>query len=322
MDVWTGSRFTKRRSWAAALTAEMLDEIDRGATRITEHGPPFDRITRGDFPLTETAPLLERAMADLESGPGFAVLSGFPVERYSREENRIAFCGLAVHLGRIVEQNHKGEAIIDVVDKGLPYDHTQRGYHSAKALPYHTDGADYAGLMCLETAAEGGISLLVSAQAVHDAIAAERPDVLDILYRGFYHHRRGEEPAGEPPVSPVPIPVFSVHDGLLHCCCNRNPIEWAQREGVELSPAEIEALDVFDAVCHRRGMALGMDMRPGDIQFVNNYTILHSRTDYVDGPGHRRHLLRIWLNNPGGRRAGPTILNLYAPRSARTPLPA
>ena len=39
---------------------------------------------------------------------------------------------------------------------------------------------------------------------------------------------------------------------------------------------------------------------PGDIQFINNYTILHSRTGFVDGPEphQKRHMLRLWLKFP------------------------
>ena len=34
-------------------------------------------------------------------------------------------------------------------------------------------------------------------------------------------------------------------------------------------------------------LRLDMDLQPGDIQFINNYTILHSRTGFVDGPEPR-----------------------------------
>ena len=41
-----------------------------------------------------------------------------------------------------------------------------------------------------------------------------------------------------------------------------------------------------------------MDLEPGDIQFVNNYHILHARTAYVDNreTGQVRHLKRLWLS--------------------------
>jgi alpha-ketoglutarate-dependent taurine dioxygenase len=40
-----------------------------------------------------------------------------------------------------------------------------------------------------------------------------------------------------------------------------------------------------------------MELRPGDIQFINNYHVLHGRTAYDDdrAGGHVRHLKRLWL---------------------------
>jgi hypothetical protein len=40
-----------------------------------------------------------------------------------------------------------------------------------------------------------------------------------------------------------------------------------------------------------------MDFQPGDMQFVNNYHVLHGRTPYVDDrtTGKVRHLKRLWL---------------------------
>jgi hypothetical protein len=41
-----------------------------------------------------------------------------------------------------------------------------------------------------------------------------------------------------------------------------------------------------------------MDFEPGDMQFLKNSVILHSRTAYEDDedPAQCRHLLRLWLN--------------------------
>jgi Taurine catabolism dioxygenase TauD, TfdA family len=43
-----------------------------------------------------------------------------------------------------------------------------------------------------------------------------------------------------------------------------------------------------------------MDLQAGDIQLINNYTILHSRTSFVDGelPPPNRHMRRLWLKFP------------------------
>jgi hypothetical protein len=44
-----------------------------------------------------------------------------------------------------------------------------------------------------------------------------------------------------------------------------------------------------------------------DIQFINNYTVLHSRTGFVDGPAphQKRHMLRLWLKFPKKWPLGP-----------------
>ena len=45
-----------------------------------------------------------------------------------------------------------------------------------------------------------------------------------------------------------------------------------------------------------------MEFRPGDVQFLCNHFVLHSRTGFVDWdePERKRHLLRLWLGCPGG----------------------
>jgi hypothetical protein len=49
-----------------------------------------------------------------------------------------------------------------------------------------------------------------------------------------------------------------------------------------------------------------MEFHPGDMQFLHNHQILHSRTDFVDWPQpeRKRHLLRLWLA-PAKARALP-----------------
>ena len=40
-----------------------------------------------------------------------------------------------------------------------------------------------------------------------------------------------------------------------------------------------------------------MALRPGDIQLINNYHVMHGRTAYTDAheEGRVRHLKRLWL---------------------------
>lgn len=316
-SVWTAADFPTPRAWVRPLTPPMLDELDRAIAQARASGRAFWELDPADFELPRLREATTAALEELEYGRGFAVLGGFPVERYSEDDNLLGYALICSLMGRITEQTHHHDRMINVVDLNKPYDHTSRGYSSNKLLPFHTDGADFVGLLALGQAAEGGLSILVSAAEVYNTLRAERPDLYPVLRRGFRHHRRGEEGLGEPPVSKDRIPVFSFHDGLLHCMYNRNPIDWVRHAGIELSEQEVEALDVFDAIAARPENQLHMEMRTGDIQFVNNFVILHSRTDYRDDARHRRHLMRIWLSNDNGRRTGPTLLDLYAPWQVR-----
>src|SRR3546814_18383726 len=72
----------------------MLDEIDGAIRDAAVRKIPYRDISPENFPLPKTAALLAEARAELDEGPGFTVLSGFPVERYGYEENVLAYCGV------------------------------------------------------------------------------------------------------------------------------------------------------------------------------------------------------------------------------------
>jgi len=314
---WKASDFGDSRSWVRALTPEMAREIYAAANRLVAAGVSFRDVDGETVELAVARDLIADAYDELNAGRGFAVIGGMPVDDHSYEENLLAYSIVASQFGRIVVQNYEGDFVVDVTDKGIPYSHQSRGYSSNKLLPFHTDGADYVGLLCLGTAADGGRSLLASAAGVYNEILRTWPDDMAILRRGFYHHRRGQHDPGEPTVSPERVPVFSFHDGLLHCCYNRNPINWVEKEGIQLSEQEIAALDHMDEILARPEVSLSMDLRKGDMQFVNNYTVLHSRTEYMDDAAHRRHLVRLWLDDAERLRNGYSLLDLYVPKASR-----
>jgi alpha-ketoglutarate-dependent taurine dioxygenase len=55
---------------------------------------------------------------------------------------------------------------------------------------------------------------------------------------------------------------------------------------------------VLDQLNSDPRFSVTMDLRPGDMQFLNNHIILHSRTAYEDHPEpeRRRDLIRLWLD--------------------------
>ena len=135
---------------------------------------------------------------------------------------------------------------------------------------------------------------------VHNEILAQHPEYLGLLYNGYYYIRR-EAALTERGVSERPIPVFGHQDGVVSCRYIRNQINaGAVKREVPLTTFERAALDFLDEQTRRPDLRLDMDLQAGDIQFINNYTILHSRTGFVDGPepDQKRHMLRLWLKFP------------------------
>lgn len=316
-SAWSVADIGGRETFTYRLDTATAEDVREAAGRLTVERSAFHTIRREQVRLPLAGPVLDRLYGDLENGRGFAVLAGFPSERMSYEDSLRAFVAVGAHLGEVAIQNYEGESIVDVKDDGVPYSHTSRGYRSNKLLPFHTDGADLVGLMCLAPAAAGGDTVLVSATKVYQVIAEERPDVLRVLKRGYYHHRRGQHPPGENPLSDRRIPVFAIHEGLVHCCYNRNPMEWVEREGIRLAPEEVEALDVFDEVCGRAELQVCFRLEAGEILFFNNFVVLHSRSAFEDGRGRGRHMVRLWLQDPRSKRKGEGLLDVYVPGTSR-----
>lgn len=311
--VWRSADISADTAWRFSLDPEIAAEMATAARQAAAAAPSPAQVDRAHFDIPGAAGLCERMHEQIEHGAGFAVVSGLPFDELTYDEQVSLTLGLSDHVGRVVPQNYELQRIVDVRDEGIEYSHRSRGYRSNKHLPFHTDGAHLFSLTCHSIGAQGGETIIASASAVYNRIAEEHPEALEILTRGFYHHRRGQHEPGEPPLSAERVPVFAFHDGLLHCCYNRNPIEWAEKEGIALSGEEIAALDALDGILAQDDMQLKLNLQPGECAFVNNYITLHSRTEYADDADHRRHLLRVWMRDPKSRRNSFNLLQLYVP---------
>jgi hypothetical protein len=314
---WVGADYPDDRSWVHPLDDAMRAEIVAAMRAAAARGIAPRDVTPADFPLPLTAPLLAGLYREVECGPGFAMLSRFPLEGLTQDEITLAYCGLCCHLGHITVQNREGEYILEVTDKGKGFDIRSRGYHSTAHLDFHCDGTNTVTLLCLQTAAEGGRSKLISGASVYNAVVREHPEHLPALLRGFHHHRRDQRLPGEAPVTDYRTPVFGFFNGLLHVSYTDTSIRFCEQEGVTLSPEEIAALDFVKTVMAREELHVSMWLEQGDLQFVNNFLVLHARTDYRDAPGRQRKLLRLWLDDDNSARLGPGKMDWYLPEHSR-----
>jgi hypothetical protein len=301
---WYGPDMAARTDWLVTLSSADLAELDAATQAAVARGADIARLTQADFPLPTLGPKLSRVLDELLLGRGFVLLRGLPLDRYARREAATAFFGIGAHLGSARSQNAKGHVLGHVKDMGLSSaDPDVRIYQTNERQTYHTDSCDVVGLLCLRTAKRGGLSTLVSSTTIFNEMRRRRPDLLALLFEPIATDRRGEVPTGMKPF--FEIPVFNWYAGNLSAIYQRQYINSAQRfaDAPRLTPAHVEALDLFDDLANDPALHLHMAFQPGDMQFVHNHTLLHDRTGFEDWeePERRRHLLRLWLACPGAR---------------------
>ena len=309
-SAWMGCDLANDPSWIAMFAESDLAELDAALREVKQRGLALAQIDRAAFPLPTLAPKLAGHLAEISHGRGFVVLRGLPVGRYSDADVGIVFWGVGAHLGVPVTQNPRGDLLGHVFDQGRAYGNIDvRGYETRAHLPFHTDGCDLVGLLCLRPAKSGGLSSIVSAVTIHNEILRRQPESLAPLYAGFHYIRR-EAALTEAPVTPHRVPVFGAKDGQVSCRLVRNQINAAAKIAVALSDAELAALDLFDSIAADPQVHLDMDLQLGDIQLCNNYTVLHSRTGFEDfpEPERRRHMVRLWLTLRERRPMGDGFL--------------
>ena len=305
----------RKRDWVYEFTRADLAEIDAAVRAHFAAGREMGDITPQTFRLPALAARLECILSGVLRGMGFFMLRGLPVTQYSTAESAVAYLGIGSHLGSFRSQNAKGHLLGHVCDLGLDIRKpTTRYYQTNRELEYHTDSCDIVGLLCLKTSKSGGESRLVSSITLHDEMFRRRPDLWRQLFNPFPTDRRGEVPPGMLPW--FELPVFNWHAGELSTIFSGQYIRSAQAnfpEARRLTAAEHEALDYLDALSNDPELNLTIEFRPGDMQFVHNHQILHSRTDFEDWPERekRRHLLRLWLAPRGARDLPPAYAQRY-----------
>jgi hypothetical protein len=313
-DVWHGDDLARSADWIHPLGASEQEEVDTALRQVQRRGLGWRELRREDFATPRLARTLAEVSDELEHGRGLVLLRRIPVERYTEDELRIIYWGLGLHLGTPRYQNALGELIGDVRDENRLYGgvrevnpmqagepRTSRNKaRSAGPLRFHTDRVDVVTLLCVRPAARGGLSKVVSAPAVYNTILARRPDLHALLCAPYYHVREGEAGGTQHYYA---MPVFGMRDGRFTSQYSRTFVENAQHiPGVpRLTDAQNAALDLWAEVCEE--LCYSMELRPGDVQLLNNHVVYHARTTYEDDPtpGRDRFLMRLWLSMPNSR---------------------
>ncbi|KAJ7156519.1 hypothetical protein C8R43DRAFT_1125712 [Mycena crocata] len=293
--IWNGKDLIKQpEQWLHTFTTEEIEDVDNAITHFLSLNLEFGDISRETFPLKVLTKALDKAVDEIFNGLGLRIFRGFPVQKYDRKSQIIAFAGISAYIGEHrYRQIGTAAAIAHLRDLT-----TLDPGETAGNQVFHTDVGDIIGLLTLGKAETGGLSQLSSVGQLYNTFADTRRDILRTLADKYYsrydvegspiihfaegrvvaqYGRRAFFPFFEDQSDEYPLPCFMAD--------NVPPLTTEQH--LALDALHFTAEDA----------SLDIDLQPGDLEFFNNLSIFHARTASEDSPTNTRHLLRIWLRN-------------------------
>jgi len=310
-SVWVG-RDVLPEDYRVELSDASLDEIRLAAYEILAFPLQTIMLRPEDFAMPACREQMARVRHIIDHNVRFAIVDRLPITELGARDATAIYWILSSMVSRPVAQKLDGTLIYDVLDTGqqaLPGSgvrpdktNTEIRFHNDNA--YNNTPPDYVGLLCLRQAMSGGHSRVISFHTAHNALLARHPNELPRLYQPFWFDRQREFHLDESSVFAAPVfedtgavkARFSVHQINSGYALRGEPID---TEGAAAIAAMFEIVE-------EDGLSVDFDLEPGQIQFVDNRALGHSRTAFVDypEPGCKRHLVRLWMRDHG-RRAYP-----------------
>ena len=307
---WTAEEARADTSWVQRLDASEVEGFQSALRHARALGMPLLDMQQADFPLPDVSRrALERAVATTQGRWGMCLVKGFPVDTWSEADTKLAYWGMSLYMGVGRTQNRASQVMNDVRDEGGDYKvKGGRGYNTNAGLDFHQDSCDVVGLLCRRTARQGGTSKVISSIALRDEVQRLRPDLMPVLRQTWFHSYQGTQDPSQPPF--YGCPIFGDDPQHFAARTNRKNTDAAQRDFPEvprLSGLQLEALDLLDQLMPSPLLCFTMELERGDMQLLNNYVTLHSRTPFedFDEPDQKRHLLRLWLSIPSSQPLPP-----------------
>lgn len=275
--------------WMMPLGAEDAAEIEAALAALGGRAPSAAE----EAALPRLGAALRQAASRLDTGRGFVLLRGLPLERMGDAQAEALLLVLGVHLGKAIPQGQGGELVQRLASPAT----------GAARWRFHADAADAVALLTLRQPPDVDPAMLVSAAAVHNEMLKRDRAALELLYTALPHLQL-QGPEAEP--GAVALPVFSTASGAFVGRYARDAIEAAQRlpQTPRLTAAQVEALDLLDAICAEPGLALRMEVRPGDVLLFNPLLVWKRRAELpadAEPDAAQRQALRLLLLTPSSR---------------------
>jgi hypothetical protein len=108
---WTGADLSRDESLRRRSSEAEVEEIEAERASARAPNKPRAELTREDFPLETLVDEIASWREALESGRGFQLVSGLPVERWDASEVETVYWCLGQHLGVPGAQNPAGDLV-------------------------------------------------------------------------------------------------------------------------------------------------------------------------------------------------------------------
>jgi hypothetical protein len=311
---WRAAELEQDQRWVFTIDGDARAHLARMVQGRFDPERSLLDYSRADFDLGAAWPTISAAVREAHHGRGLALVHGLPREGLDENEFKLLNWAIGLHIGVARPQGKASQYISPVRDVGVDYRAASgRGYSSNAKLDFHVDGADLTTLACYNTAKSGGQSMISSSITAREVLMAERPDLSKVAHRDFHFSRQNEETDDEKPFYGQPL--FDDADGKIFGKWNRNRVQSAQRLDAvpRLTDQQLETMAALDEILQRPENMFTMYLEPGDLQIINNYTALHSRTEYEDfeKPEEKRLLFRLWLAPPDSGRLPASWWDFY-----------
>ncbi|EPS40150.1 hypothetical protein H072_6029 [Dactylellina haptotyla CBS 200.50] len=299
---WTSSDITKG-DWLVRLSEDDVKSVETATKSYLGMHDTVNYVSQETFQISESLKVkMQQTVSNLYDRRGFAVIRGLDADKYTPLERVVIFLGLSSYVGsKLGMQTLSKSALAHLTNLRPLYAEgliKSPGYTNVH-MSFHNDTAHIIALFVAGVADNGGGSMVASSAKVYNELAAHKPHVIKTLSEDWKLNR------------------FSTHDfdseeyyqrPLLYHHAGRPILFVARRPFTGSNPGDsprplsllqAEALDSVHFAAERH--AARIQLQKGDIQFINNLAVVHSREEFRDasiGEGaERRHLIRAFIKN-------------------------
>jgi hypothetical protein len=306
---WTGAD-VRDSDYRVALSDAARRELLDAAATLRRQPVPLLALRADSLDLPACRAAMEQVRAVLTDGLRFALVDRLPIEQLALDEAKSLYWILSSMLARPVAQKLDGTIVYDVHDTGkqaLP----GSGIRPDKTnidLQFHNDNSynatmpEFVGLLCVRPAKQGGLSRVMSFATAYNALRERHREVLPRLYEPFWFDRQREFHPDEPETFSAPL--FTRDGERLKARLSLHQIRGGYAlKGGRMDNETAAALEAIQQVFADDSLHFQFRLKAGEIQYVANREIGHSRTEFHDfeDADRRRLLIRLWLRNEGAQ---------------------